>query len=189
MTCIVGMEHGGRVYMAGDRGYSAGDEASFTSTVPKVYSRKIGSYSRPELGSILMAAAGTTRCSQILRFADLPPYSGEGILEYLSGLFMDEVRKALEKGVGTLPLEEGIPSTRLEILVGFRGELWEVGPCGAVTRCVSGYSALGSGAMYALGAMHASRRMKNAKARLKGAVAAAIQFSPRCKGPIDCLNL
>jgi ATP-dependent protease HslVU (ClpYQ) peptidase subunit len=51
------------------------------------------------------------------------------------------------------------------------------------------YLAMGSGAEYAYGALHATEKSRDPRRRLQLAVGAAIKFSPSCAGPVDIVSV
>jgi hypothetical protein len=59
----------------------------------------------------------------------------------------------------------------------------------SLSAFTSDYLAMGSGASYALGYLHATEKVKDGRKRVMGAVGSAIKFSPTCIGPIDVLSI
>ncbi len=92
MTAIVGIEHGGRVYLGGDRAIS-GDDSVVQAARPKVWKR----------GSVLFGCAGQLDQLQLLSHTYRPPrYRGRDPSSYLGRHLAPSLRSffAEEKAVG-----------------------------------------------------------------------------------------
>ena len=147
MTCIVAIEHNGKVYMGGD---SAGSEGWNTRlyTTPKVFRKQ----------SLLIGYTWTYRMGQILQYAPNLPETSEhpSNYAYLVESFIPFVLKAFAdaewKKVDNSRAEGG------QFLVGIRGEVFSIESDFSVLRTVDGFNSVGCGAPYALGAL---RILKN----------------------------
>jgi len=90
MTCIIGLEEDGRVYMGGDSCTTAGYE---TRTIKGKKVFFIGKNAQ-----ILVGASGSGRMTQILQYNFKPPPFGTfEAEEYLCKLFVPKLRKAIRK--------------------------------------------------------------------------------------------
>jgi ATP-dependent protease HslVU (ClpYQ) peptidase subunit len=163
MTCIVGLEHEGRVYLAGDTQGTGGNyKARYTE--PKVFMR----------GSVGFGYTSSYRFGQILEYI-LPepvvPNDKKDIPKWLIGTLIPDIKKALKDS----GYDEGGTC-----LIAVKGTLWELHDDFCVLRPSCGYSAVGSGHEYAKGAMFMSLGYleKDPSTLVKKAVLAAGQFSP-----------
>jgi ATP-dependent protease HslVU (ClpYQ) peptidase subunit len=168
MTCIVGIEHSGRVYLAGDL-QGTGWNNKVVHTQPKVFKKN----------GLVVGYTTSYRFGQLLEHG-LPdpviPKEEDEVYRWLISVFVRDIKKTLkdadyEKG-GTC-------------LIGVRGQLWQMQDDFSVLRSVKGYDACGSGYEYALGSLHTSvnTAFKNGNAdeyvkALKHAIMAAGTFSP-----------
>jgi len=83
----------------------------------------------------------------------------------------------------------GGKDSEVSLLIGVKGRLYEHD---AEDLTMISYDrefiAIGSGADYAMGSLHATRNHKDPKRRLALAIDAACQYSTSCIGPVDFLN-
>jgi len=150
MTCVVGLEKSGIVYMGCD-GCSSSDTFQGISTQPKVFINK----------DLLIGFTTSWRMGQILRYVLVPPplppfynkkdqFSAD--MQYLVVDLVDAIRKAFfDKGFMTKKdeVEEGG-----NFLIGFHGKLYEICDDFQVNSYNTGYAAVGCGASYAYGVLH-----------------------------------
>lgn len=178
-TCIVGMEHEGKVYMGGDSAAVSSSGGFIVPTsVPKVFIKN----------GVLFGYTCSFRMGQLLQHTleipTLPNQKDEyNVYSYLCSYFVHAVRLCFERG-GWLKVRDN-EVTSGDFLVGLGGQLYRVGPEFEVTRCTYGIDAIGCGAQYALGALHVlSIRIKcSPEMKLKRALEAAATFSPQVCEP------
>jgi len=176
MTCIVGIEHKGTVWMGGD---SAGTNGRMNQTIradKKVFVIK----------DILIGFCGSFRVGQLLRHKLEIPTHVQGISDakFLVGDFIDSVKKCLADGSQELPKDfEG------SFLVGYRGKLYHVQADFQVGMPEAGFDACGSGADLALGAMMASKKVWSPKKRIQAALEAAALGNAAVRPPFTILQL
>ncbi len=143
MTCILGLEHNGKVYMGADSSAVSGYDG-FKSRLKKVFRR----------GPFLIGYTTSFRMGQLLQY-DLN-LSGLLIeptddLEFMSTAFITAVRDCLKAG-GYAKIDNGTEECG-QFLVGFRGRLYSIGADFQVNSSHDGYMAIGAGFAYALGAL------------------------------------
>jgi ATP-dependent protease HslVU (ClpYQ) peptidase subunit len=166
MTCIVGMTHNGKVYMAGDSWMTHGG-FGYVSNVPKVFIHP--------LADVPMAIgwAGLARMGQILRYPFEPPMvDSDDLMGYMVQTFVPAVMKCFEEEKLTIPEDEYGPS----FMVAFCGRLFYVGEGFSVDEVAQGYMAIGSARSFALGAMAAFAPQKRPRDRVEQAVRIAAQY-------------
>lgn len=172
MTCIVGVEYQGDVYMVADSSSVAGWQGVAT-TMPKVF----------RLGDILIGYTTSFRMGQILEYHLSPPadnhpgspvgYLVKQLIPAIRELFREHgyMGKAEERECGG------------QFLVGYRGKLFLVDSDFQVNRSRDGYYAIGAGAEYALGSLFTTVDEPRISIRLDKAVGAAGKFSIGVIGP------
>lgn len=173
MTCIVGIEHNGKVLIGGDSAGVAGysltiraDEKVFTTC-----------------DTFAFGFTSSFRMGQLLRYKLQPPPFAEGLDldQFMATSFIDSVRKVLFDG-GFIETHDGAIRGGT-FLVGVRGRLYCVGGDFQVGRSAAGYDSVGCGFELALGALHATAAVKSARRRAEAALEAAAQFSAGVAGP------
>jgi len=76
------------------------------------------------------------------------------------------------------------------LIIAVKGQIYEHSSSDmSLSKYEVDYLAMGSGAEYAYGALHATEKIKDPRRRLQSAVGAAIKFSPTCMGPIDIVSV
>jgi ATP-dependent protease HslVU (ClpYQ) peptidase subunit len=144
MTCIVGIEHDGKVYMGGDSAGASGWDIKNISC-KKVFVKD----------HLIIGYTWSWRMGQIIEFAeDIPCLTDEFKKDgyaYLVKSFVPYIRK-LFKDEGFSTIKDNF-ETGGNFLVGINGKLYEIQQDFSVLRSTDGFAAVGCGANYALGAM------------------------------------
>lgn len=180
MTCIVGIEHGGHVWIGGD---SAGVDESYgivTRCDEKVF------VSDP----MIMGFAGSFRMGQLLRYAlDIPEQSAKkDDMEFLVVDFIDVLREVY-KDHGHMGKEDGRDEGGT-FLLGYHGKLYTVHEDFQVGRAADGYVACGCGEDIALGSLHSTRESNiDPTTRIRMALDAACHHSAGVRAPYTILCL
>lgn len=183
MTCIVGIEYKGKVYMGGD---SAGGDSYDT----RIYQRsKVF-----KKDGLLIGYTWSFRMGQLIEFSDkIPAITDDrrnGSYQYLINAFIPALRDIFRDG-GFLTKKDGFETGGV-FLIGIRGELFRVQSDFSILRSVDGFDACGCGENYALGAM---RILQNndynlpPESRISEALEAAEHFSSGVKYPFTILYL
>ena len=170
MTCIVGIADGSQVVIGGDR--SMGDESVTLSTLrPKVV--KIGEY--------IIGYSGSMGIGQLMHCITIPPPSKDPFITIRFNV-VEEMKKAIESYAAYNENNE------TDFLIGVRGRLFELN---TEDWQVAEYaeSAVGSGGQIALGSLHSTKNIYTDNTlRVSLALAAAIDLSPGCLGPVDIVS-
>lgn len=183
MTCIVGLEEDGVVYIGGD---SAGVDSGWGLTVradEKVFIRERSG------DPWIFGFCGSFRMGQLLRYTlELPePETGDDLYEFMVTKFVDAVRFCLTNG-GALYSKNGREEGGT-FLVGYRGQLFCVEEDMQVGRSVAPFVAIGCGDHLATGAMHALHGYDTSpKKKITAALKAAEQYSAGVRGPFVILD-
>ncbi len=178
MTCIVGLVEKGVVWMGGDSAASGGLSIE-TRADQKVFVN----------GPMVFGFTSSFRMGQLLEHAlhvpeQLPSRTD---MAYLVTDFVDAVRALYrERGFMGRDAERDAGGT---FLLGYRGALYTVCDDFQVARTLYPYAAVGCGAELALGAMYVTASQKrDPAARIKGALAAAAEFSAAVRAPFHVVR-
>ena len=159
MTCIVGIEHKGNIWMGADSISVSGWDTSINS-IPKLF--KIDN-------RFLIGVSGLTRTGQIIQYSLKVDQQESKISDYefIINKFVPSLRKILKQNNNAKTLSNETESdSGGNLLVGFNGKLYKIGVAFGVVRCSNGYVAIGAGADYAKGSLYATKN-KNTKPKTK----------------------
>ena len=188
MTCILGLVFNGSVFMGADAAGS--DDSSI------VYRKSPKVFKNNDFG---IAYCGSFRMGDLLQYKlDIPKQPKDIELdEYMRTLFIDAVIECFRvNGFGkhVSPMygfdsehttgHEGDP-----FLVGVAGHLYSIGSDFQVGENRADYIAEGSGHAVAMGALYATRHIKNPKQRLLTALEAASDYVPSVAGPFTIIEI
>lgn len=173
MTCIAVVKQDGKIFMAGDRGASD-DDNILALSAPKVW--KIGEY--------LLGYAGTMDGERI-RHNFKPPAPEKNLDKFMYSKFIKYLRTFYENW-----WVDTSKDSDFGMIICVRGRIFEHNAIDmSLTEYQQPFLAMGSGAQYAYGSLYSTHKSKNARNRVRTAVAAAIQYSPTCMGPIDSISI
>ncbi len=164
VTCIVGVQQGGRVVIGGDSAGVAGWSITVRADT-KVFRN----------GEFIMGFTDSFRMGQLLRYSLVPPSPQDWDLDrFMATDFIAVVRDCLRDG-GFARNDSGSESGGL-FLVGIRGHLYRIDSDYQIGRSVDEYYAVGSGDEYACGSLH-STRGQDPEHRVRLALEAAAHHS------------
>lgn len=170
MTCVVGVKHNNKVYMASDL-LGSNKHTKALRKDGKVFVKN----------NILFGGTSSYRMIQLLQYSLVIPehLSTQSVDEYLRTSFIDAIRDLFKKnGYASIDNNEETGGT---FLIGYRGRLFTVFSDYQVAENDSDYSSVGSGSDIALGAMFATEDLPPAD-RLTIAITAASEFNPYVAG-------
>lgn len=177
MTCIVALEHKGKVYMGGDSAAVSGWDIQ-ASASPKVFL----------VGDFLIGYTSSFRMGQLLQYnLEIPENAcGKDDMKYLVTQFIPAVRNCLKDGGYTKVdnnKEEGGA-----FLVGYRGKAYLVSSDFQITRMTSGFIAVGCGENYAIGALAVNKITHPENAVIR-ALEVAAMFSAGVCAPFHVISM
>lgn len=151
MSCVIGMKKSNGGLVVGGDGLLSDADSQATLATPKVF----------ECGEFLYGAVGSLRNSQILQYnfsAPLIPKTWD-TMRYICELWVGSFRKAVTIGQ-SLTVKDEIASLEetSQVLIGLRGELFEVQSDFSVFSPERPYLTIGAGQPYVLGALDAFTR-------------------------------
>lgn len=158
MTCIVGIEHDGRVTLGGDSAQCRDSGDISLTRDPKVFL----------VGDYVFGLAGVCFPFDVVRFRFKPPELRRGVDRTMRTEFIPELHKALE--AADCEFKDS------NMLVGVAGRLYEVGEDLGVIRARDPYNAIGTGSTPALTTMH---NLRDTKMTSREKLTAALEASER----------
>lgn len=181
MTCIVGVEHKGKVYIGGDSAGVSGYSISIRDD-KKVH----------VIDEFAFGFTSSFRMGQLLAYDFTPPKhpKKKGDMHYLVSDFVTALRALYKKG-GFLH-KHNEQETGGTFLLGYRGKLYTVDSDFQVARTVDGYDSCGCGSDIALGALHSlTRQSPTLKPEdvLKGALEGAAYHSAGVASPFHIVSV
>ena len=178
MTCIIGLEHDGYVYIGADSASVAAGWDVWQTRLQKVFRR----------GPFLIGYTTSFRMGQILQhhLEVREPEREESDDAFMVCAFIEAVRKCL-KDKGFARIESNQESGGF-FLVGYAGTLYRVTGDFQVNSNAGGLDALGCGADYAFGAMKALEDLPPCE-RLLSALKIAAHFNAAVRAPFKILKL
>lgn len=180
MTIIIGLEHGGKVYMGGDSGASDGYVSSVVSA-PKVFKN----------GPFLIGFTTSFRMGQLLQYGDLEFSSlpdKNNVNRFLTNDFVDRLRQ-MWTDRGWMGEDEEKREKSGLFLLGFMGCLYRVDLDFQVGRNLQGYDAIGSADQVALGAMYGTRKTSKPDVRIRAVLEACGHVNAHVRPPYYVENL
>lgn len=167
MTCLVGLEHDGAVYLAGDSCVCIGEDQWARCREPKVRAAH----------GLCWGASGSGRACDVAMAWEPPRYPGKG------DRWRWLVTEALPRLQQALADADAGKLTKVDLLIGVAGRLYRVAD-GCAFSDPRGYAAIGvevaCGA--ALGSM-AKAGWRTPRRRLETALEAATEVGPWCREP------
>lgn len=167
MTVLVGLEHGGRVWLGSDS-FSGTDTSRDLHPGPKWF--RVG-------GAAVVGFAGAYRPAEVLRHhvKVRPPRPGEDPHAYLVTELVAAFRVQCRA--------RGVSTRDAEFLVAFRGHLYRLQNDFSVVPTARGFDAIGAGEDYALGALAALTPTERPGRTIRRALTAAAHVCPQVSAP------
>lgn len=159
MSCIAGIAEYGKVYMGSDRLSFSEDYQIRNRKDPKIFQN----------GPYLIGFSGEIRPGQVLR----PEYwtPPEKLVDV-----PDAIREQLEKTGACQKTPEGNDQTPTIFLIGYKGQLIQMGHDFQLIELVENFTAIGAGERYALAVLYHTRKQKDPVKRIKQSLEASAYF-------------
>ena len=179
MTCIIGLEHKGKVYVGGDSAGVAGYSIEVRSDT-KVFKR----------GQFIMGFTSSFRMGQLLMCKLRVPKQrkNQKDYEYMVNTFIDAVRKCLKAGGFASKKEETEKGGTF--IVGYKNKLYYVGNDYQVGVPSAPFTSVGCGSDLAMGAMHSLLRQKKIKPSMiiREALETVVEFNGGVRPPFTIID-
>lgn len=156
MTCIVGVEHKGVVWLGGD---SAATDGALNTTIikdPKVFLRDGVGFGVCGLPKVMDALAHAIK---------LPKQKMGTDRAFLVSELVPAIRDGLEK-LDCVIKHHGESFFEGAVLIAYRGKLYELQGNFQLVHSAAGYASVGSGSALALGSLAATTSVKDPKQRV-----------------------
>lgn len=183
MTCIVGLEYGGKVYMGGDSASISGWDSTETM-LEKVFILD---------NRFLIGYTSSFRMGQLLQYnLEVPVQDDPNDLKYLVTKFIPAVRECLNKNGYTKILNNEEEAGTF--LLGYKSMLYRVGSDFQVNRSRFRINACGCGESFALAALRSYLELSRESSlyaieAISFSLETAELFSAGVRGPFTILEL
>ena len=167
MSCVVGLIKDGKIYMA-----SEGAATTAEGERRPIITRKV-----MWNGDYLMGYTGGVRTGQLV--VDPLLFTPPKEIHLLPGA----IREHLESHGSIMVDEASTQIHNCNFLVGYNGLLYEILVDFQLNEVAGDFTAIGSGSPYAMGAMFATKRVKDPIKRVEIALQAACQYDSSCAPP------
>jgi ATP-dependent protease HslVU (ClpYQ) peptidase subunit len=184
MTCIVGLEYAGHVWMGADSVSIAGWDRN-VSAMPKLFTLWSEFEDHRQRVPFLVGCGGSPRIAQILQHhVRIPPPDTTNDVAYLVQSFIEPVRNAI-KDFGAAAVENATESAgNTRFLLGYNSRVYLVDSDFQLTRFTNGMAAIGVGDSYAMGAMLAMKT-KDPEKRIRKSLSIAEQLCMGVRPPFE----
>jgi ATP-dependent protease HslVU (ClpYQ) peptidase subunit len=180
MTCIVAISDKNKIWMGGDSAASKNDEI-ITRENKKVFKN----------GNFIIGFSGSFRVGQILQYGFNPPKQekNQDDMEYMVIDFIDSLRSTLQFK-GLLFQEREGDAHDCEFIVGYKNTFYLIESDFQISKPIGNYIACGSGAHYAMGALHALKDIDlEPKIKIEKALNASAEYCTMVRGPYEIISL
>jgi len=184
MTCIVGLEQDGVIYIGAD-------SAEVDESTLSVGIRADEKVFLSDDESFILGFSGSFRIGQLIRYALSMPSQkvDQDDMAYLVTDFIDALR-TMQKDKGSMSKENELEEHSSAFIMGFNGKLYVIDTDFQVGRPLGNYAAVGCGAPIALGAMFATQDTETSpEERIRCALTAASTYSAGVRPPFHVLKL
>lgn len=180
MTAIVGLVHGGRVWIGGD---------SAASNAWTIHTRADEKVFRN--GRAIFGTSGSIRAAQLIEHALVLPEAIVGdVAKYMCTTFVDSVRECWKAGGVAAKVNE--VESGGSFMVGMFGRLFTIGGDYQVAEQVEPWDAIGCGKEVALGSLWTSAHVvglcDDPEARIRLALQASAAYCMGVRGPFKIIS-
>jgi len=167
MSCVIGLLNEGKIYIASDGIATTEDGERRPIIATKIFRN----------GNYLIGFTGSIRTGQVLQPESFQPP------KYIHEL-PDAIRNQFaEKGCLVIHNESQQHHHACNFVIGYEGRLYEILIDFQLNEIYGEFTAIGSGAGYALGSLYSTKKWTSPNKRLKTALKAAAEFDRSCGEP------
>jgi ATP-dependent protease HslVU (ClpYQ) peptidase subunit len=166
MSCVLGLLQNGKLYLGADGLATTEDGERRPVICIKIFKNK----------DYLIGYTGSVRHGQIL---------GPKFFEPPSSIYdlPDAIREIFESKGAMLVAETQQQMTSSNFLIGYQGRLFEILIDFQMNEVYGDFTAIGSGATYAMGSLFATKKWNSPENRIKNALDAAKEYDRSCGRP------
>lgn len=180
MTCIVGINTGEKIIIAGDR-MASNSFIKMEANRTKVFKKD----------NFIFGVCGSPRVAQLLKYKLSIPrrFMGQSMEEYIYTSFTDSVISVLDEN-NALEIKDGLKKFRGSFLFGFENRLYEMESNFQALEDSRGFNACGSGEYHAMASLYSTKDLEvKPEERLKKAIECANEFVVSVDNNIDMVEL
>lgn len=179
MTCIIGIEHKGRVFLGGDSAATNGRLDQSLIREPKVFKK----------GDFVFGICGSPKILNVLQSSTQIPKKpkGQDDKSYIMNVVVPAITESF-KEMGCTVEQGGMTLFEGAVLFGFNGKLYQMQMNFQVITNAFDYDAIGSGANIAKGALHTSRGARDVKKRILEALDASAISNAGVRPPFTIVS-
>lgn len=179
MTCIIAVEHDGKVYMGGDSLELCGLDIE---RAPKVFVS----------GEFIVGSTGSVRFGQLIEFNLFYPErtDGDSDMGYIVQRLIPAIRQCA-KDHGYTKIESNVEKLKDILLIGYRGKIYKIHSDFSVQHPSRLFCAVGCGEDFALGAMFtltSHKSVADVERNILSALKTAGEFCAGVSGPYYVLS-
>lgn len=179
MTCIVGINTGSKIIIAGDRLGSNG--FTYSQYHEKVFAKN----------NFIFGVAGCYRVMQLIKHKFVIPKMnvGQEVDNYIYNDFTDAFIRLIRENNCAIK-KDNIDSMEACLLFGFKGKLYQMSSNFQILSNCRGYDAIGSGCYHAMSSLYSTNDLNiTPEERLKKAIICASEFVASVDSDIDIVEL
>ena len=179
MTCIVGIERKGKVFIGADSAGTFGNLSQRVLSDKKVFLN----------GNVLIGVCGLPKVMDLLHHRVKFPKQKVGTSrEFVSRTLIPFIQSALE-GADCLQKHNGDVSFEGALLVGYAGKLYNIESNLQIVTSAYGFDSVGSGSDIAIGSLHATVGDRNVERRILKALEASAINNAGVRPPFTILSV
>ena len=179
MTCIVGINTGKKIIIAGDR--LGSDGFTYSQYHEKVFAKD----------GFIFGVAGTPRVQQLIKHKFVIPKMnvGQEVDNYIYNDFTDAFIELIRENNCAIK-KDNIDSMEACVLFGFKDKLYQMESNFQILSDYRGYDAIGSGRYHAMSSLYSTSDLNiTPEERLKKAIVCASEFVVSVDSTIDIVEL
>lgn len=178
MTCIVGIEHKGEVYLGGDRAATDGGLNRVLIKDPKVFLK----------GNIGFGICGLPKVIDAVQYGiELPEdTTGGNGKAWLVGHAIPAIREGLKR-LECTEEHNGQQYYHGAMLIGYKGHLYQLEANFQLVEAAHGFDAVGSGGEAALGSLRSTKKISDPRKRALEALAVSAEHNAGVAPPFDVI--
>ncbi len=177
MTCIVGIEHKGIVYLGGDRAATDGGLNRVLIKDPKVFLK----------GNVGFGICGLPKVIDAVQHAiELPEDTTGNGKAWLVGHAIPAIREGLKK-LECTEEHNGQQYYHGAMLIGYKGHLYQLESNFQLVEAAHGFDATGSGGEAALGSLRSTKKISDPRKRLLEALEVSAEHNAGVAPPFDII--
>lgn len=180
MTCIVGLEKNGTVWLGGDSAATSGDLKQRVIGDPKVFVKD----------RFVFGICGLPKVMDELRYNITLPKQEPGVTdrEFVASSVVHAIKAGLKSG-GCVEGDGGTEHFMGALLFGYGGTLYRMESNFQIITTAYGFDAVGSGADIAMGSLHGSQRSWSPKRRILTALEASAINNAGVRPPFNIVKV